>query len=264
MQLQGENEETGKAKITRAYNLPSKYVIHTVGPIVEGGLAPTAQQDEELASCYTECLDITAERPDISSIAFCCISTGVFGFPQMRATDIAIATVKKWFEEQDAQHSTTITHVIFNVFKEADEAFYIAALEKLAGASIPPTPSAGPSLRNNVTTAVDWLKNSDTVLIAAGAGLSAAAGLDYTSQEVFARLFPAMARKGFRCMYEFIGYTDWTPQLQWGYVIHNTTITATPQFFDSCLTFTIGICYTSFISPATPGLNQTYMSNSNG
>lgn len=113
---QGYAEPTGQAKITPAYNLPCQYVIHTVGPIVQGKLA---QKDQDLLrSCYQSCLDL-AEEKGIESIAFCCISTGVFCFPNARAAEIAVETVK----EHKAQTGSDIK-VVFNVFKEEDEGIY--------------------------------------------------------------------------------------------------------------------------------------------
>ena len=109
-------QPTGRAKITPAYNLPCKYVIHTVGPIVQGEL--TKQHEELLASCYRSCLEL-AERNGVKSIAFCCISTGVFGFPQRRAAEIAVKTVKDYREKT---HSSI--EVIFNVFKDEDYVIY--------------------------------------------------------------------------------------------------------------------------------------------
>ena len=116
MQLQGHDEPTGQAKITPAYNLPCKYVIHTVGPIVSGSLTP--EEEELLASCYQSCLAL-AEEKGLRSIAFCCISTGVFGFPQQRAAEIAVKTVRDY---RAKAHSSI--EVIFNVFKESDYEIY--------------------------------------------------------------------------------------------------------------------------------------------
>ena len=114
MQEQGFDEPTGSAKITPAYDLPCKYVIHTVGPIVQGRL-----NDEHcrlLESCYRSCLDL-AEENNVGSIAFCCISTGVFGFPQREAAEIAVRTVR--------EHLKTHTiDVVFNVFTETDLDIY--------------------------------------------------------------------------------------------------------------------------------------------
>lgn len=113
---QGYAEPTGQAKITPAYNLPCQYVIHTVGPIVQGKL--TQKDQDLLCSCYRSCLDL-AEEKGIESIAFCCISTGVFCFPNARAEEIAVETVK----EHKAQTGSDIK-VVFNVFKEEDEGIY--------------------------------------------------------------------------------------------------------------------------------------------
>ncbi len=114
MQKQGHAEPTGTAKLTPGFCLPAKYVLHTVGPIVSGRL--TERHRNALASCYKSCLAL-AEGNGIQSIAFCCISTGVFGFPQKEAAQIAVETVKA-FREHCA------IDVVFNVFKETDLAIY--------------------------------------------------------------------------------------------------------------------------------------------
>ena len=114
MQAQGHEESTGRAKITPAYNLPCDYVIHTVGPIVWGTL--TEEHCNLLESCYKSCLEL-AVKNKIKSIAFCCISTGVFGFPQERAAEIAVQTVRNFLKDHDIE-------VIFNVFTEKDDEIY--------------------------------------------------------------------------------------------------------------------------------------------
>ena len=116
MEKQGYEEPTGRAKITPAFNLPSRYVIHTVGPIVQGRL--TKRHEEQLASCYRSCLQL-AEENGCKSIAFCCISTGVFGFPQDRAAKIAVETVRTY---RATNHSSI--EVIFNVFQNRDHELY--------------------------------------------------------------------------------------------------------------------------------------------
>ncbi len=118
MRAQGHEEPTGTAKITPGYNLPAKYVLHTVGPIVSGRL--TDRHRRELASCYESCLNLAAIN-GLSSVAFCCISTGVFGFPQKEAAEIAVETVTAF------QKHTEID-VVFNVFKEADLRLYQSLL----------------------------------------------------------------------------------------------------------------------------------------
>ncbi len=116
MQKQGHEEPTGTAKITAGYNLPAKHVLHTVGPIVHGRLTP--EHETLLASCYTSCLQL-AEQNELHSIAFCCISTGVFHFPQQRAAEIAIETVKRY-----KQTTGSKIDVIFNVFLDEDREIY--------------------------------------------------------------------------------------------------------------------------------------------
>ncbi len=121
MTEQGCDEPTGKAKITPAFNLPCRYVLHTVGPIVHGPL--TEEHRRQLASCYRSCLELAADS-GLKSIAFCCISTGEFRFPRKEAADIAVKAVAEYLNA-DAR----IRRVIFNVFKEEDYVIY----QKLLG-----------------------------------------------------------------------------------------------------------------------------------
>ena len=116
MMKQGHEEPTGQAKITPAFNLPCDHVIHTVGPIVQGKL--TKEHERLLISCYESCLRI-ADENEVKSIAFCCISTGVFMFPNKRAAELAVQTVKQYKEKTKSK-----IKVIFNVFKEEDERLY--------------------------------------------------------------------------------------------------------------------------------------------
>lgn len=113
---QGYEEPTGRAEITPAFNLLCDYIIHTVGPIVKGKL--TTKHELQLKSCYDACLKI-ADDNAVNSIAFCCISTGVFGFPNKRASEIAVQTVKEYKKETDSE-----IKVVFNVFKEEDKQLY--------------------------------------------------------------------------------------------------------------------------------------------
>lgn len=116
MDEQGYDEPTGRAKITPAYNLPSRYVIHTVGPIVSGHLTET--HCRQLADCYRSCLELAADN-GLKSIAFCCISTGEFHFPQSKAAEIAVRTVTDFLNAD-----TRIEKVVFNVFKQEDHDIY--------------------------------------------------------------------------------------------------------------------------------------------
>ncbi|HIT34158.1 MAG TPA: protein-ADP-ribose hydrolase [Candidatus Faecousia intestinigallinarum] len=116
MRRQGCWEETGKARITPAYNLPSRYILHTVGPVIAGRVRKS--QEEQLASCYRSCLALAAEK-GVESIAFCCISTGEFHFPNRRAAEIAVRTVRGFRAQTNSK-----MEVIFNVFREQDFAIY--------------------------------------------------------------------------------------------------------------------------------------------
>ena len=117
MRAQGHPEPAGRAKLTRAYNLPARYVLHTVGPIV--GRWVTWKDRRELAACYRSCLALAAEH-GLRSVAFCCISTGEFHFPNQEAAEIAVRTVREFLEQQ----TTSVERVIFNVFKDLDAAIY--------------------------------------------------------------------------------------------------------------------------------------------
>ena len=116
MAAQGHPEPTGHAKITPAYNLPCRFVLHTVGPIVSGRV--TARDQALLADCYRSCLTLAAEN-GLESVAFCCISTGEFHFPNELAAQIAIETVRSFLVTP-----SSIKKVIFNVFKDSDKAIY--------------------------------------------------------------------------------------------------------------------------------------------
>lgn len=116
MAKQGYPEPTGQAKITPAFNLPCRYVLHTVGPIIGGRV--TKEDKEQLTSCYRSCLELAAENA-LESVAFCCISTGEFHFPNDLAAQIAVETVKQFMNRK-----TSVKKVIFNVFKDLDKAIY--------------------------------------------------------------------------------------------------------------------------------------------
>lgn len=116
MKKQGHEEPVGRAKITPAFNLPCRYVLHTVGPIVSGPL--TDRHCEQLSDCYRSCLEL-ASKNGLKSLAFCCISTGEFHFPQRTAAEIAVDTVKEFLRSDKK-----IERVIFNVYKTEDYEIY--------------------------------------------------------------------------------------------------------------------------------------------
>ena len=116
MEAQGHREPAGQAKITKGYNLPTKYVLHTVGPMIQGPV--TVRDRALLASCYRSCLRLAAER-GLEGVAFCCISTGEFHFPGRKAAGIAVETVTGFLRQ-----GTSVRKVIFNVFQDTDKQIY--------------------------------------------------------------------------------------------------------------------------------------------
>ena len=126
MARQGHEEPTGQARLTPAYDLPCRFILHTVGPIVSGPLSPAACR--QLAGCYRSCLTLAAEH-GLESVAFCCISTGVFGFPNDKAAEIAVTEVRRFLQQQ-----TSVKKVIFNVFKDLDKDLYARLLRQHPGA----------------------------------------------------------------------------------------------------------------------------------
>lgn len=116
METQAHDEPTGSAKITPAFNLPSKFILHTVGPIIPDNREPTVAEENLLAACYKSCLTLAAKH-NLKSVAFCCISTGEFHFPNRRAAEIAVTTVKNFLVTHELE-------IIFNVFKATDEKIY--------------------------------------------------------------------------------------------------------------------------------------------
>lgn len=125
MKKQKFKEENGKAKITKGYNLPSKYIIHTVGPIVNGIV--TKENEVDLINCYLSCLKL-ASKYKLENIVFCSIATGLYGYPIEEASRIAVCTVLRYFNKNK---DTSIKKVIFNVFSEADYDIYKRTIEKV-------------------------------------------------------------------------------------------------------------------------------------
>lgn len=125
MDKQQALEITGDAKITRAYNLPSRFVIHTVGPIFSNDAHLLEQHKADLASSYTSCLNLASQIEQLRSIAFCCISTGLYGFPKLSAAEIAVRTVEKWLKANPDR----LASIVFNVFDKGDCEIYARLFE---------------------------------------------------------------------------------------------------------------------------------------
>ncbi|KAL4994500.1 hypothetical protein BDV10DRAFT_188940 [Aspergillus recurvatus] len=229
MMEQGHDEAAGRAKVTPGFNLVAPYVIHTVGPEVGHGQSPTLRHREQLRGCYVSCLEAVETLPagpdGRKAIAFCCISTGLFAFPSEIAAHIAIDTVSNWCMEHP---DTTITDVIFDAFLQRDFDLYNVKISALASSSshsvqiAPIIPQPAPVASPFIKTARSWLEQADYLTISAGAGLSAAAGLDYTSPDLFAKYFPAFLPLGLRRLYDVFGFNGWKCSAQkWGYYFHH-------------------------------------------
>ncbi|TMW65996.1 hypothetical protein Poli38472_003761 [Pythium oligandrum] len=224
MEQQGREEPVGSAKITSGFALPSKYVIHTVGPQLRRGASPTAKECEQLNSCYISSLDLLlktvgSESKEDISVAFPCISTGLFAFPSDVAVPLVVNSVKEWLQDHP---ELSTWKVIFNTFLPRDYELYHEYLESQNGGfPLPPQP-VDPALQK----ALQLVKDADYLVIAGGAGLSAAAGLDYTSEKVMQKFHPGIRKvlPSFRTMYNSIGHTDWDPPLMWGYLFKQISV----------------------------------------
>ncbi|KAJ5391297.1 hypothetical protein N7509_006787 [Penicillium cosmopolitanum] len=246
MDWQTDPEPAGLARITPGFHLPAAGVLHTVGPQLRHRETPQPHHKNQLASCYRSCLD-AAEMlhplPDQRKVvAFCCISTGLFAFPSDMAARIAVDTVKAWHLEHPM---TSITDVIFNTYLEKDQKIYQNLLQSLQNTQsdedngslsststiTPMPPLLLPSLHTTGTIkSRAWIEDADALIISAGAGLSAAAGLDYNSHDLFTKHFPAFRSKGLRRLYDVMGYNGWSSDSEkWGYYfLHLDTVRKWP------------------------------------
>ncbi|RCK54993.1 Protein-ADP-ribose hydrolase [Candida viswanathii] len=217
--MRGGHEPTGSARITPGFNLPAEYVIHTVGPIIHNGDV-AERQVRELQGCYRSALEVL-EGVDghgkEKSIAFCCISTGIFAFPKDLASEIAVRTVSEYFETHP---ESSIQHVIFNVFLEEDEQIYQKNLDKSRKL---PSNVVVPKPEPNIERAQSWIQEADYLLISAGAGLSASEGLDYSSRELFLREYEPFLKYDIQYLYGTIGYPWPTTVEFWNFFVYHYT-----------------------------------------
>ncbi|KAL4735047.1 hypothetical protein BDV11DRAFT_174206 [Aspergillus similis] len=221
MMKQGHDEPVGRAKVTPGFNLHAPYVIHTVGPELGHGQSPDRRHKEQFRDCYVSCLEAIETLPALpdgrKAISFCCISTGLFAFPSDTAAQIAIDTVSNWCLEHP---TTTVTDIIFDTFLQRDFDLYNDKISSLVSTSSdcvhisPIAPQPAPVVSPSIKTARSWLEQADYLIISAGAGLSAAAGLDYTSPDLFAKYFPAYLPLGLRRLYDVFGFSGWKSPAQ--------------------------------------------------
>ncbi|KAK7755050.1 hypothetical protein SLS62_002865 [Diatrype stigma] len=276
MAAQGFEEPAGSAKVTPGFGLHARYVIHTVGPQLssrrrrgdgeEAASEPSREPGGEgrrlLASCYAACLDAAEGLEPLPGgrkvLVFCCVSTGMFGFPADEGCRVAVDAVLRWI----GMHAeTTVTDIVFNVFTEADLQIYQSRISQLVDdhvlltladdnssrttTSLPPTsPVAGlPSPSSLLSPSEDmmtplleeqaaliararhWLSTSSRLIISAGAGLSAATGLDYTSSALFAEHHHGFERYGLDSLYSVFGFDGWPSEAaRWSYNMHHLDV----------------------------------------
>lgn len=220
MEARGRDLSVGEAVATKAFCLPSKYVIHTVGPRLRRGAEPTSEEIQQLRQCYVSVLEqadsLPANEDGTKRVALCGISTGLFAFPAQLAADIAVSAVAAWVAHNE---DASLTDIIFTTFAEGDYDIYSTILSESRDPWHVPDPPAGPlqlSCRT-LETARHLLATAPTVLISAGAGLSAAEGLDYTSPSLFAKHFPSFLPLGLTTLYSGIGFPFPSAAEKWAY-----------------------------------------------
>ena len=205
--------------VTPAFFLPAKWVLHVTGPALRyGTVSPNAKEERLLAACYTGCLE-AAMRQGAQSIAFCCLSTGLFNYPAPLAARTALNTVQKWLEA----HPNVLDMVLFDVFTAKDDAIYHQLAPQvfpvlLAERTIVDFSSA------NVQKASEWIREAEAVLVCAGAGMSVKQGeMVYVNPADFARFYPdfRLTRDwGYTTAYECMGLFEdgrVTDQYRWGF-----------------------------------------------
>ncbi|KAH6693938.1 hypothetical protein F5X68DRAFT_258730 [Plectosphaerella plurivora] len=219
----------GEAFVSCAFCLPAERIVHVVGPQLNPGATPTPEEAGQLAKCYTSVLEAVENLPALESgrkiVAFCGISTGLFSFPADRAARIAVDTVCSWFESRP---DSSITDVIFNTFTEEDLVIYQDTLKSLQTSWMHSSQqeSLAPDIHcQSIDVARQWLTEADTVLVSAGAGFSAATGLDYNSKALFTKHLPAFKKHGLSTLYSVFGFNDWeSEQDRWGYYFTHLTM----------------------------------------
>ncbi|GAA5930178.1 hypothetical protein JCM3775_004532 [Rhodotorula graminis] len=223
--------------VTHGGALRAQYVLHVAGPqLARKGAQPSELQVRQLETVYQRCLDLAEELGTISTVAFPCISTGLFFFPGDLAARIALRVVSTWL---DTHPSSTLKNVVFVLFSQADTDNYLAALAAVFP-SVPAPPAPLPVVRTVPQHVKRWIDEADSVIIHAGAGLSADAvseavglPLDYTSPALFAKLYPGLVEHtSLRCLYDTIGH-DWDdPLVKWAFILshgYNVQNWATPS-----------------------------------
>ena len=224
----------GDAVTTQAYCLPCDYVIHTVGPQLGEGSKPNILEKQQLSQCYYSVLDEVDRLPDCvegKSVALCGISTGLFAFPTKTAARIAVDTVAAWL----AHHpDAIISDVVFVTYTEDDLEIYTGLFKEARASWEFPIDNRLERLSLTTPTiqkARTWLLEADAIIVSAGAGFSAADGLDYTSRTLFRKHFPAFLQYDIERLYDVFGFTDWpSERVKWAYYFtHLNLVTTWPR-----------------------------------
>jgi len=198
--------------VTAGYHLPSSHVLHVTGPMIQPrGRSPTAAEEAALAACYTRCLEACAAM-QIRSIAFCCISTGLFGYPSQQACLLAVSTVCRWLLE-DPKRQEGFDAIVFDVFTAEDAALYAALAPRIVSAILGDAPAfapaAAPASDQTAGDAISSVASSDRLLIVAAAGLSismdGSVSNPYHNAADFAKLYPTVAGYGYQTAYHAMG-----------------------------------------------------------
>ncbi|KAJ8112127.1 hypothetical protein OPT61_g5435 [Boeremia exigua] len=227
IEARGGQLPVGEAVATKGYCIPSPYIIHTVGPQLDRGASPTKNEVQQLRQCYTAVLKqaegLEANTDGSKRVALCGISTGLFAFPISSAAQIAVDAVSGWFAHNE---NSSITEVIFVTFAEGDYEIYTQKLSRLQQPwqLLSPRPLSPKVLQvegSSLESARKWIASSDTVIISAGAGLSAADGLDYTSKTLFKKNFFSFTEMGLDTLYSAIGFDFPSEEDKWAYFFTN-------------------------------------------
>ncbi|KAI9013568.1 hypothetical protein DFJ74DRAFT_771463 [Hyaloraphidium curvatum] len=234
-------EPAGTAVVTPSFSLRHRgitHVLHTVGPKVSGTIRP--HDPERLEGCYRSLLDASREA-GIRNLAICAVSTGVFGYPVKPAAEVAARAVRGWLAENASElPAGVLERIVIDCFSKSDTEHYATAF----GVPVPEEPAPPPELAaenphfyttpphgllpDSLDRAAAILKDADAVIISAGAGLSASAGLDYLDGALFKAKFPWMHSHGLRKMYDFIGWDDWPDdgRAMWAYLLSQIALEA--------------------------------------
>lgn len=227
MDGRGSDLPVGEAVVTKGYCLPSPYIIHTVGPQLDRGAKPTNEETQQLRQCYVSVLEqsegLPANADGSKRVALCGISTGLYAFPASLAAKIALDTVSAWIAHNE---NTSITDIIFVTFAEGDYDIYnnlFAYIGKPWRLQDQQSLSASTVQVEGTTlaTARQWLEAAETIVISAGAGFSAADGLDYASKALFKKHFPTFIDMGLETLYSAIGFDFPSEEDKWAYYFTN-------------------------------------------